>query len=102
MAKKPDNKKQIIEILKKVNDPELHIDVWTLGLIYNIEIAGSIVNITMTFTSPMCPYGPFLVDEIKNKIKEKDKSIKEVKVEVVFQPLWQPSDEVKEILGIPI
>jgi len=101
-SKKSDNKKQIIEVLKKVNDPELHIDVWTLGLIYNIEIAENIVNITMTFTSPMCPYGPFLVDEIKNKIKEKNKSVKEVKVEVVFQPLWQPTDEVKEILGIPI
>ena len=37
----------------------------------------------MTFTSPMCPYGPFLVDEIKNKIKEKNKSVKEVKVELI-------------------
>ena len=98
---KPNNKK-IIEVLKKVNDPELHIDVWTLGLIYNIDIKENIIDIKMTFTSPMCPYGPFLVDEIKNKIKESNKSIKEVKIEVVFQPLWQPSDQVKEMLGIPI
>ena len=98
---KPNNKK-IIEVLKKVNDPELHIDVWTLGLIYNIDIKEKIIDIKMTSTSPMCPYGPFLVDEIKNKIRESNKSIKEVKVEVVFQPLWQPSDQVKEMLGIPI
>ncbi len=100
--KKPDKKGKIIEVLKKVNDPELHIDVWTLGLIYNIEIKENNIDIKMTFTSPMCPYGPFLVDDIKKKLKEAHKWIKEVKIEVVFQPLWQPSDELKEILGIPI
>ena len=97
-----DKKQKIIEVLKKVNDPELHIDVWTLGLIYNIELKEKIVDIKMTFTSPMCPYGPFLVDEIKSKIKTSDKKIEEVKVEVVFQPIWQPSDEVKAMLGIPL
>ena len=97
-----EKKEKIIEVLKKVIDPELHIDVWTLGLIYNIEIKKDFVEIRMTFTSPMCPYGPFLVDDIKNKLKEAHKWIKEVKVEVVFQPLWQPSDELKAILGIPI
>ena len=99
---KTDSKDKIIETLKKVNDPELHVDVWTLGLIYNLDIKDDLVDIKMTFTSPMCPYGPFLVDEIKNKIKENNKWVKEVKVEVVFQPLWQPSDELKAILGIPI
>ena len=43
-----------------------------------------------------------MVDNIKNKIKEELKWVKEVKVEVVFQPVWQPSDELKEILGIPL
>ncbi len=99
---KEDKKEKIIDVLKKVNDPEIHVDVWTLGLIYNIEISKEIVEIRMTFTSPMCPYGPFLVDDIKNKIKEANKWVKEVKVEVVFQPVWQPSDELKEMLGIPI
>ncbi len=103
MAKKSDkSKNEIIEVLKKVNDPELHIDVWTLGLIYNIETKDKIVDIKMTFTSPMCPFGPFLVDDIKTKIKEKIKNVKDVKVEVVFQPVWQPSDEVKAILGLPV
>ena len=97
-----DKKQKLIETLKKVNDPELNIDVWTLGLIYNLDIKDDLVDIKMTFTSPMCPYGPFLVDEIKNKIKEKNKWVKEVKVEVVFQPLWQPSDELKAMLGLPI
>ncbi len=95
-------KNEIIGVLKKVNDPELHIDVWTLKLIYNIEIKEEIIEIKMTFTSPMCPYGPFLVDQIKSKIKEELKWVKEVKVEVVFVPVWQPTDEIKEILGIPL
>ncbi|MEK6937384.1 MAG: iron-sulfur cluster assembly protein [Nanoarchaeota archaeon] len=95
-------KEEIIEVMKKINDPELHIDIWTLKLIYNIEIKESLVDIRMTFTSPMCPYGPFLVDQIKNKIKESLNWVKEVKVEVVFEPLWQPTDEIKEILGIPL
>ena len=97
-----ERKESIVEVLKKVNDPELHIDVWSLELIYNIDIKEEIVDIKMTFTSPMCPYGPFLVDQIKSKIKEELKWVKEVKIEVVFQPLWQPSDKVKEILGIPL
>ena len=97
-----ERKEEIIEVLKKVNDPELHIDVWNLELIYNIEIKENIVDIKMTFTSPMCPYGPFLVDQIKSKIKEDLNWVKEVKVEVVFTPVWQPSDKVKEILGIPL
>lgn len=95
-------KNEIIEVLKKINDPELHIDIWTLKLIYNIDIKEDLIDIRMTFTSPMCPYGPFLVDNIKNKIKEELKWVKEVKVEVVFQPLWQPTDELKEMLGIPL
>ena len=49
-----EKKEEIIEVLKKVNDPEIHIDVWTLKLIYNIDIKEEIVEIRMTFTSPMC------------------------------------------------
>jgi len=95
-------KEDIINVLKKVNDPELMIDIWTLGLIYDIDIQDSNINIKMTFTTPMCPYGPFLVDEIKKKIKVEIKAAKEIKIDVVFEPLWQPSEEVKNLLGINI
>ena len=97
-----ENKEEIIEVLKKVNDPEIHVDVWNLGLIYNLDIIENIVKIKMTFTSPMCPYGPFLVNDIKEKIKTALSWVKEVEIEVVFQPVWQPSDELKAMLGIPI
>ena len=51
-------KEQIIEALKEVYDPEIQYDIWSLGLVYNIEIERDRVKILMTFTSPMCPYGP--------------------------------------------
>ena len=55
-------KEQVVEVLKTVDDPEIGMDVWTLGLIYRITIEKGIVYIKMTFTTPMCPYGPMLVE----------------------------------------
>lgn len=93
-------KEDIIEILKKINDPELFIDIWFLGLIYNIDITeDNGVNIEMTFTSPMCPMGPQLIEEVKTKVGELE-GVKQVEVKVVFNPLWQPSDDVRAMLGL--
>lgn len=91
-------KEELIEIFKSYEDPELHIDVWTLGLIYNIDINGDTVKIDLTFTSPMCPFGPQMVDELTRRIKEK--GVKNVEINVVFEPAWKPSDELREMLGI--
>ena len=91
-------KEHVIEALKKVEDPELMIDVWTLGLIYDIKVETDCVKIKMTFTSPMCPYGPMLVDDMKRKLA--DIGVRQADVEVVFSPPWQPSEQVKEMLGI--
>ena len=55
-------KQQVIDALKLVTDPELNIDVWTLGLIYDIILEDGI-KIVMTFTTPLCPYGPELVED---------------------------------------
>ncbi len=91
-------KEQAIEVLKKVEDPELAIDVWTLGLIYAIETKEEGIDIKMTFTSPLCPYGPMLVDDIKRRLTEL--GAKTVHVEIVVTPPWEPSEHVKELLGI--
>ena len=92
-------KEEVIEVLKKIDDPEIKIDVWTLELIYNVDVKDSKVNIKMTFTTPMCPYGPMLVEEIKSKINELE-GIKEVDVEITFEPPWKPSEELRATLGV--
>lgn len=90
-------KEELIEIFKSYDDPELHIDVWTLGLIYDMQISEDTVKIKLTFTSPMCPFGPQMADELTQRIKEK--GVKNVEIEVVFEPPWKPSEELKEMLG---
>ena len=92
-------KEDVIEAAKACIDPELGIDIWTLGLIYDITIQNDGTNamIKMTFTSPMCPYGPQMVEDFKKRLS--DKGISST-VDIVFSPPWQPSEEVKEILGL--
>lgn len=91
-------KEEIIDVCKAYIDPELYIDVWTLGLIYDIKIEQDIVKILLTFTSPMCPYGPQMVQELKEKMQAK--GAKTVEIEVTFEPPWQPTDELREMLGV--
>mgnify|MGYP001601079035 CR=1 FL=1 len=91
-------KQQAITALKKCEDPELNIDVWTLGLIYKLDVANGKVSIQMTFTTPLCPYGPMLVEMIKMKLTEGGAAA--VDIDVVFDPPWKPSEDVKEILGV--
>lgn len=95
-------KEQVTEILKKVYDPEIQYDIWSLGLIYDIGIAGNKVKILMTFTSPMCPYGPALLDDVRRQVSSID-GVGEVEVEVTFTPVWGPdkmSEEARIALGI--
>jgi metal-sulfur cluster biosynthetic enzyme len=89
----------IIEVLRTVEDPELFLDIWFLGLIYNIGIDEGHVVIDMTFTSPMCPAGPQLKHEVQTKVMAVP-GVKEVTVVITFQPPWEPSDEVKGLLGM--
>ena len=95
-------KEQVIEVLKKVNDPEIQYDIWSLGLVYNVEIEGNKVKILMTFTSPMCPYGPMLMDDVRRQVSAIE-GVGEVEVEITFTPPWGPdkmSEEAKIGLGI--
>ncbi len=89
---------EIIGIFKSYDDPELNIDVWTLGLIYKIEIIdNNHIKILLTFTSPMCPFGPEMVSELKKRIQAK--GIENVEIEITFDPPWEPSEELREMLG---
>ena len=98
-VKNPVAKEVLIEVFKGYEDPELHIDVWTLGLIYNIEVTSdNNVKVLLTFTSPMCPFGPQMVDELTRRIKEK--GAENVEMNVTFEPPWAPSEELREMLGV--
>ncbi len=95
-------KEQVIEVLKKVYDPEIQYDIWSLGLVYNVELQGNKVKILMTFTSPMCPYGPALMDDVRRQISAID-GVGEVQIELTFNPPWgtdKMSEEAKIALGI--
>src|SRR3989344_1391675 len=92
-------KEQLIEnVFKRYEDPELNIDVWTLGLIYEIVIKEKEVKIVLTFTSVMCPFGPQMVEELKKMIF--DLGAETVNIEVTFTPPWKPSEELREMLGV--
>ena len=93
---------QVIEVLKKVYDPEIQYDIWSLGLVYNIQIDGNKIKILMTFTSPMCPYGPALMDDVRRQISAID-GVGEVEIELTFNPVWGPdkmTEEARIGLGI--
>lgn len=95
-------KEQVIEVLKKVYDPEIQYDIWSLGLIYNIEIADKKVKILMTFTSPMCPYGPALMEDVRRNVSSVE-GVGEVNIELTFSPVWGPdkmTEEARMALGI--
>ena len=92
-------KEDVIEELKKVNDPEIGIDVYTLELIYDVKAEYGKVKILMTLTTPMCPYGPMLIEEIKARVRDL-KDVGEVDVEVTFDPPWQPSEQRRATLGV--
>lgn len=90
---------KVVKALKNVTDPELGLDVHTLGLVYDIKMKeGNSVLIKMTLTSPMCPYGVSMIADVKNKLNKE--GFKNPEVELVFEPPWEPSEEVKILLGI--
>ena len=94
------NKEDIIEVIKTIIDPELYIDIWTLGLIYEINpTEDKKVGIKMTFTSMACPVGPQLVEQVREKVLDVD-NVEDVEVEVVFEPKWEPSEELKAMMGL--
>ncbi len=94
-------KKEVMKVLEKVMDPEINISIVALGLIYGIDINGSNAKIRMTLTTPHCPMGALIVEDVRNAAK-KIKGIKNVEIELVFDPPWSPerlSKDVRKKLG---
>ena len=95
-----DIKNSIIEILKQCNDPELPIDLWNLGLIYDLKIYEQPknkfgVDITMSLTTPGCSMGQYMIEDIKSKIATL-KDMTNINVEITFDPPWSPEMMTEE------
>ncbi|MEZ0345727.1 MAG: iron-sulfur cluster assembly protein [Infirmifilum sp.] len=96
-------KEAVIEALKDVYDPEIPFNVVDLGLIYGVEIEGKKVKIRMTLTAVGCPLSYFLVDMVRDTVKEKIPEVEDVEVELVFDPPWTPdrmNPEARKLLGL--
>ncbi len=82
---------QIIANLRDVYDPEIPVNVYDLGLIYNVDVNGNeIAHIVMTLTAPGCPVADMLLEEVKQSALLVE-GIKGVDVELVFDPPWDKS-----------
>lgn len=97
-------KEAIYERLSSVQDPEIHMNIVELGLVYDAEISDNgTVHLRMTLTSPACPYGPMLVGQVRQALQSLAEVTQAV-VEVVWTPPWDPrtmaSEDVKIQLGL--
>ena len=93
---------EVLEALKDVYDPEIPYNIVDLGLVYGVKIDGGVVDVTMTLTFPGCGMGPYIANNVRERILELD-DIEDANVEMVFDPPWSPekiSDDVKQELGI--
>lgn len=82
---------QVIEALRSCYDPEIPVDIYELGLVYDVNVdAEGRVRIVMTLTSPACPAAQSLPAEVEAKVRE-IAGVTEVNVEVVWDPPWDPS-----------
>ncbi len=92
----------IIMALKEIFDPEIPVDIFELGLIYEVKIKPEgFIEIDMTLTSPNCPVAESLPVDVKNKVEEVE-GVKEAKVNIVFDPPWDKdmmSEEAQLELG---
>ena len=92
---------QVEDALTNVIDPELGLDFVELGLIYAIEVSGGAVSVTYTLTTPGCPIGPMVEEQIEEFVSELD-GVESVESAVVFTPPWTPekmSEDAKFALG---
>ncbi|MEJ2009265.1 MAG: iron-sulfur cluster assembly protein [Acidobacteriota bacterium] len=84
-------KGKVVDAVKTCYDPEIPVDIYELGLIYDISVSpSSEVSVKMTLTSPACPAAMSLPGEVEDKIRVMANA-KDVKVEVVWDPPWNPS-----------
>ena len=84
-------KDKVIAEIKKIYDPEIPVNIYDLGLIYNVKVdKKNVVEIKMTLTTPNCPVAESLPKEVEDSVKE-IKEVKDAKLELVWEPPWDKS-----------
>ena len=97
-------KEDMLEVLKQVVDPELHMNIVDLGLVYEVTQQHDTVAVDMTLTSPGCPYGPYLLHGVKQALLPL-RDINDVEINIVWEPLWGPermTEEARLELGFDV
>lgn len=93
---------KIVEVLRTVYDPEIPVDIYSLGLVYKIDLADDgALNVDMTLTAPNCPMADFILEDVRMKL-EAVEGVTSVNVNIVFEPEWTQdmmSEEAKLELG---
>ncbi len=77
------------DALRGVKDPELNLNIIDLGLVYDVDVEDGNVSIRMTLTSPGCPAGPMIMNDIHKAIRPME-GVKDVDIEIVWEPYWTP------------
>jgi metal-sulfur cluster biosynthetic enzyme len=100
------DRQQVVDVLRTIYDPEIPVNIYDLGLIYDLEISGWDVTIRMTLTAVGCPIGPAVAEEIRNKLQSIGAN--DVAVHFVWSPPWTPerlSEEGRltlQSMGFPV
>ncbi len=95
---------EVRDSLANVVDPELHMNIIDLGLVYHVAVDGKSAHVEMTLTSPGCPFGPYLLHQV-NEAACKVEDIDEAQVDIVWDPPWGPdkmTEEARLELGFDI
>ena len=94
---------EIVKVLKTVYDPEIPVNIYDLGLIYNVDIdERKNVRIDMTFTAPNCPVADFIIEDVRQKVESIDE-VESAHINLVFEPEWNKdmmTEEAKLELGM--
>ncbi|MEZ3577583.1 MAG: iron-sulfur cluster assembly protein [Muribaculaceae bacterium] len=94
---------KVVEMLRTVYDPEIPVDIYSLGLVYKIDLADDgALTVDMTLTAPNCPMADFILEDVRQKL-ESIEGVTSVNVNIVFEPEWTQdmmSEEAKLELGL--
>ncbi len=95
---------RVVEVLRTVYDPEIPVNIYDLGLIYNVEVSDDAtrLSVDMTLTAPNCPAADFIIEDVRQKL-EAITGVEKVDVRLVFEPEWNKdmmNDEAKLEMGL--